>query len=82
MFVLPNQISQVYYVQDPIHPNWIVTVKTKPKNVYDVGEGESHDYNKDDSYHEYEPFNVDIIGDVGIDDIDCARTNVLATEAI
>jgi hypothetical protein len=85
-FVLPSQISQVYYVQDPIHPNWNVAVKTKPRNVYDVGEGESSDYAEADSYHEHEPFNVNVTGDVGIDfgndDIDCARTNVPATEAI
>jgi hypothetical protein len=80
-FVLPNQVSQVYYVEDPKNPNWVVAVKTKPRNVYDVGSGESDDYAEADSYHEHEPFNVNVTGDVGFDDIDCARTNVPATQA-
>jgi hypothetical protein len=76
----------VYYVQDLIHPNWNVVVKTKPRNVYDVDEGEGHDNEEADSFHEHEPFNVNIIGDIDIDsvndDIDCARTNIPATEAL
>jgi hypothetical protein len=80
-FVLPNQVSQVYYVEDPKNLNWAIVVRTKPRNVYGVGSGESDDYAEADSYHEHEPFNVNVMGDVGFDDIDCARTNVPATEA-
>jgi hypothetical protein len=81
-FVLQNQVSQVYYVEDPKNPNWAVAVRTKPRNVYDVGSGESEDYAEAyDSYHEHEPFNINVTRDVGFDDIDCARTNVLATIA-
>jgi hypothetical protein len=79
-FVLPNQVSQVYYVEDPKNPNWAVAVRTKPRNVYDVGSGESDDYVEADSYHEHEPFNVNVTGDVGFDDIDCARADVPATQ--
>jgi hypothetical protein len=43
-FVLPNQVSQVYYVQNPKNPNWAVAERTKPRNVYDVGSGESENY--------------------------------------
>jgi hypothetical protein len=43
-FVLPNQVSQVYYVEDPKNLIWAVAVRTKPRNVYDVGNGESDDY--------------------------------------
>jgi hypothetical protein len=28
-FVLPNQVSQVYYVQDPKHPNWVVVAQNQ-----------------------------------------------------
>jgi hypothetical protein len=80
-FVLPNQVSHVYYVQDPKNPNWIVAVRTKPRNVYDVGSGESENYAEADSYHEHKPFKVNVTGDVGFDDINCARTNVPTTEA-
>jgi hypothetical protein len=75
----------VYYVQDLIHPNWNVAVKTKPRNIYDVGEGEGHNYDEADSYHEHEPFNVNVLGnniDFVNDDIECARTNVPATETL
>jgi hypothetical protein len=80
-FVLPNHVSQVYYVEDPKNPNWAVDVMAKPRNVYDVGSGESDDYAEADSYHEDEPFIINVMGDVGFDDINCARTNVPATEA-
>jgi hypothetical protein len=80
-FVLPNQVSQVYYVEDPKNLNWAVAIRTKPRNVYDVGSGESEDYAEADSYHEDEPFNINVTGDVGFDDIDCECTNVPATEA-
>jgi hypothetical protein len=80
-FVLPNQVSQVYYVQDPKNSNLAVVVRTKPRNVYDVGNGESEDYAEADSYHEHEPFNDNVTGDICFDDIDCTCTNVLATEA-
>jgi hypothetical protein len=56
----------VYYVEDPKIPNWVVVVKTKPRNVYDVGNGESKDYAEADSYHEHEPFNINVMGDVGL----------------
>jgi hypothetical protein len=75
-FILPNQVSQVYYVEDPKNPNWVVAVRTKPRNVYDVGSGESDDYAEANSYYEHEPFNINVTGDVDFDDIDCARTNV------
>jgi hypothetical protein len=71
----------VYYVQDPKNTNWVVAVRTKPRNMYNVSSGEIEDYAEADSYHEHEPFNFNVMGDVGFDDIDCARTNVLATEA-
>jgi len=45
------------------------------------GSGESDDGAEADSFHEHEPFNVNVTGDVGFDDIVCARTNVPATEA-
>jgi hypothetical protein len=49
--------------------------------VYDVGSGESEDYAEAYSYHEHEPFKVNVTGDVGFDDIDYAHTNVPATKA-
>jgi hypothetical protein len=50
--------------------------------VYNVGSGEINDYAEADSYHEHEHFNVNVTGEVGFVDIDCARTNVPATKEI
>jgi len=53
-YVLTSQVDQVFYVQDERNPDWACVVRTKPRNVYDVGQGEgSHD--SCDTYHECEP---------------------------
>jgi hypothetical protein len=58
-YVLSTQVSQVYYVEDERHPDWVVVVKTKPRKVFDLGQGEVN--NDDDrNYHENEPFNLSI----------------------
>jgi len=79
-FVLSSQVSQVYYVEDERHPDWVVAVKTKTRHVYDVGLGEGHD---DDpgNYMEIEPFNLNVNHDVDVtnENIDGARTGVPAT---
>jgi hypothetical protein len=77
-FVLSSQVSQVYYVEDARHPDWAVVVKTKPWNVYDVGQGEGTD---DDvgGYHENVAFNLNMLqemNDFGNDNIDCAQNDV------
>jgi hypothetical protein len=38
--MLTSQVDQVFYVEDGRNPNWVCTVRTKPRNVYDVGQGE------------------------------------------
>jgi len=35
-YVLASQAQQVYYVKDTKDPNWLVVVKTKPRDLYDV----------------------------------------------
>jgi hypothetical protein len=53
-YVLTSQVDQVFYIEDERHPDWACTVRTKPRNVYDVGHGEvSHDACA--NYHECEP---------------------------
>lgn len=58
-YVLSTQVSQVYYVEDERHPDWAVVVKTKPRKVFDLGQGEVND-DDDRNYHENEPFNLSI----------------------
>jgi len=36
-YVLTSQVDQVFYVEDEKNPDWVCAVRTKPRNVYDVG---------------------------------------------
>jgi hypothetical protein len=81
-YVLCSQVSQSYYVKDDRDPNWDVAVKTVPRNVYDVGQGEGEDANFD-NFRENEPFNLETIhdpNDVGNDNFEYARNDVAPTE--
>jgi hypothetical protein len=43
-YVLTSQVDQVFYVEDERNPDWVCAMRTKPRNVYDVGQGEGrHD---------------------------------------
>lgn len=37
-FVLANQVDQVFYVDDHLHPGWSVVLKMKPRDVFEMGE--------------------------------------------
>ena len=68
-YVLTNQIDQVFYVEDKRNPDWACTVRTKPKNVYDVDQGQGINDERD-NYHESEPLNMNI-SHTSEDDIQC-----------
>ena len=42
-YVLASQASQVFYMEDVRHKDWVVVVKTKPREVFDVVIKASHD---------------------------------------
>jgi hypothetical protein len=51
---MSRTLDQVFYVEDVSDPDWACAVRTKPKNVYDVDQGEGpHDGCT--NYHECEP---------------------------
>jgi len=56
-YVLTSQVDQLFYVEDERNLGWACAVRTKPRNVYDVGQG---DGSRDacDNYHECEPFSL------------------------
>ena len=58
-YVLTSQVSQVFHVEDPRNSDWACAVRTKPRNVYDVGHGEGIN-DECDNYHESEPLNMNI----------------------
>ena len=59
LYVLASQASQVFYVEDPRHKNWMVVVKTKARDVFDVGTGASSDDDVD-NFCEKVSYNITI----------------------
>ena len=61
-YVLMSQASQVFYIEDVRHKDWVVVlVKTKPKEAFDVGINASHDDDDDDevgTYLKNVPYNI------------------------
>ena len=57
VYVLAPQVSQVFYVEDVRHKDWAVAVKTKPRDVFNVGINASHD-DEVDTYFENVPYNI------------------------
>jgi hypothetical protein len=78
-YVLTSQVSQVFYVEDPRNSDWACAIRTKPRNVYDVGQGEGID-DECDNYHESEPLNMNINHTLE-DDIQCFRDDIPPSEA-
>jgi hypothetical protein len=59
LYVLSSQVLQCFYIKNKRHPNWSSVLKTKPRNVYNIGEGERHD-DACVNYHESEPLNLNV----------------------
>ena len=60
-YVLASQASQVFNMEDVRHKDWAVVVKTKPREVFDVGINASHDNDDNDeigTYLENVPYNI------------------------
>ena len=81
-YMLTSQVSQVFLVKDYRDPDWACAVRTKPRNVYNIGQGQGAD---DDQpcYHESEPLQLDHNHhyDPHLDDIDYVKTDVPPIEA-
>ena len=60
LYVLASQASQVFYVEDMRHKDWVVVVKTKLREVLDVGINASHNDDDDEvgNYLENVPYNI------------------------
>ena len=52
--MLTSQVDLVFYVEDERDSDWACTVRTKPRNVYGVGQGEGPQ-DTCTNYHECEP---------------------------
>ncbi|XP_030963614.1 uncharacterized protein LOC115984741 [Quercus lobata] len=79
-FILASQTSQVYYVEDERDKDWLVVDKTKPRDVFDVRNGNLSD-NDVDIYCDNEPYDTvteNPPNNVN-DDLNWARNNVDGT---
>ena len=72
LYVLTFQASEVFYVQDPRHKDWMVVVKTKAKDVFDVGTGASSDDVIDN-------FCENVLYNITIDNVDVVNDNLAWT---
>ncbi|KAH7864757.1 hypothetical protein Vadar_033456 [Vaccinium darrowii] len=75
-FILASQASQVYYVKDPRDKGWVVAVRTKARDVFDVGNGEREEDDVD-TYYDNEPYEL-IVEDIhadGNDNLDWSRSD-------
>ena len=50
-FALASQVEQVFYVQDNMHADWVIPIRTLPRDYYDVVE-DSPVQNDDEPYQE------------------------------
>jgi hypothetical protein len=81
-YVLTSQVEQVFYVDNKRDPNWACTVRMKPRNVYDVSQGQGHDEDQA-NYHKSEPLQLDHNHhyDPQEEDVDYVRTDLPPIEA-
>jgi hypothetical protein len=50
-YVLTSQVDQFFYVEDERNPDWACALRTKPRNMYDVGQGQGPN-DASATYHE------------------------------
>ena len=67
-YVLASQVSQVFNMEDVRHKDWVVVVKTKPREVFDVGINASHDDDDDDDDDEVGTYFKNISYNITTDD--------------
>ena len=72
-FIFSSQARQVFFVQDAKDVDWATVVKTKPRDLYDMGKQVEHD-DDDDTYTHSMPYNF-----VPTDDVN-ATVSLVRTE--
>jgi hypothetical protein len=82
LYVLTTYVEQVFYVEDDRNPDWACAVRTKPRNVYDVGQSQWPDDDKP-NYYKSEPLLLECADHHcdPQDDLEYARTDLAPIEA-
>jgi hypothetical protein len=78
-YVLTNQVAQVFYVEDKQNLDWACAVRTKPRNVCDICQGQGIN-DECDNYHESELLNMNINHTLE-DDIQCFQDEIPPSKA-
>ena len=65
-FVFASQVQQVFYIQDSLQPSWHIVVRTKPRDVYEMGDDLS--FESSDEHHVQDDEMLDVDND-GIEDL-------------
>ncbi|KAK9928697.1 hypothetical protein M0R45_025820 [Rubus argutus] len=52
-FVLADQVTQAYYIQEIKNSTWSVVVETKPRNVYEMPTNEGESFQEEEAHHGY-----------------------------
>lgn len=73
-FVFSSQARQVFFVQDSKDKEWAVVIKTKPRDLYDMGKG--LEVEDDDTYTQCMPYDI-----VPTDELN-ATTSLIRTDSI
>ena len=72
-FVFASQVQQVFSIQDSLQPNWQIVVRTKPRDVYEMGDNLS--FESSDGHHVQDDEMLDVDND-GIEDFSSVRNDI------
>jgi hypothetical protein len=75
-YVLTSQVDQVFYIEDQRGQDWACTIRTKPRNLYNIGQGEGlHDACA--NYHKCKPLILTNSDDYNPqDDVEYVQSNL------
>ena len=72
-FVFASQVQQVFYIEDSLQPNWHIVVRTKPRDVYEMGDNLSFESSVEHYVQDDEMLDVD---NDGTEDFSWVRNDI------
>ena len=72
-FVFASQVQKVFYIQDSLQPNWHIVVRTKPRDVYEMGDNLSFESSVEHYVQDDEMLDVD---NDGTEDFNWVRNDI------
>lgn len=75
-FILASQAAQVYYVPDPIEPEWFAVVQSKPRDMYDMDDIAENENLNNNHFVELPDLHSNVTVNVVAGDVPCVRTDI------